>query len=227
MIYCVEDDESIRELILYALKSSGFEAEGFSCASELEQGLRTLLPELFILDIMLPDKDGVAILKDIRGNSRTKNIPVIMATAKGSEFDKVMGLDNGADDYIVKPVGMMELIARVKAILRRVKTTDLEILSIGNIVLELQKRVVKIDNKEVNLTFKEFEVLHMLMREPERVFNRDSILNAVWGYNFDGETRTVDVHIRSLRAKLEGATAQIQTFRGIGYSISNGAHNEK
>ncbi len=221
MIFCVEDSDSIRELIVYTLNSTGFKAKGFGNAEDMFSDLEENIPSLIILDIMLPGKDGLEVLKDLRENKITQNIPIMMATAKGSEYDKVLGLDKGADDYIVKPFGMMELVARIKALLRRVASTDIkeELITVGDISVNLSRHSVMVNNKNIALTLKEFEVLVMLMGAPERVFTRDNILSTVWGYEFDGETRTVDVHMHSLRHKLGEAGSQIQTIRGVGYSI--------
>ncbi len=223
MIYCVEDDDSIRELILYTLQSTGFEAKGFSNAEDMYEVVYSQTPDLIILDIMLPGSDGIEILKTLRADARTCKVFIMLATAKGNEFDKVIGLDTGADDYLVKPFGMMELLARVKALLRR-KTDDEpekkhESLRVGNILIDSAKRTVMANTQNITLTYKEFEILWILMQKPERVFTRDNLLNTVWGYNFNGETRTVDVHMRSLRQKLGSAGSQIQTIRGVGYSI--------
>ncbi len=223
MIFCVEDDDDIRELMLYTLQSTGFEVKGFSNAEDMFTRIYSDMPKLIVLDIMLPGMDGIDILKKIREDSRTKSIPVMLATAKGTEFDKVYGLDIGADDYLVKPFGMMEMVARVKALLRRSSVpdcdTDKGVLHLGNITLDPIKRTVMSDGVSVTLTYKEFEMLRILMQEPERVFTRDNLLNTVWGYEFDGETRTVDVHMRSLRHKLGEGGSQIQTIRGVGYTI--------
>ncbi len=225
MIYCVEDDDSIRELIIYTLQSTGFEVKGFSNAEDMYQVVYSEIPDLVILDIMLPGKDGIEILQSLRSDTRTDKVLVMLATAKGTEFDKVFGLDTGADDYLVKPFGMMELLARVKALLRRKSNLESEnkqeTLKVGNILLDSKKRTVTAYSRIVNLTYKEFEILWILMKEPERVFTRDNLLNTVWGYDFNGETRTVDVHMRSLRQKLGDAGSQIQTIRGVGYSICN------
>ncbi len=223
MIYCVEDDDSIRELILYTLQSTGFEAKGFCCAEDMFAVVNKEKPSLIILDIMLPGKDGIEILKALRADKATADILIMLATAKGTEFDKVYGLDTGADDYLVKPFGMMELLARVKALLRR-KTAPVsdakdESATLGIIKVDPIKRAVTVEGVSVALTYKEFEILWILMQEPERVFTRDNLLNTVWGYEFDGETRTVDVHMRSLRHKLGAGGLQIQTIRGVGYSI--------
>lgn len=219
LLYCVEDDASIRELVLYTLRGAGYEAEGFACAQDFYAALETRLPQLVLLDIMLPGEDGLSILTKLRGQSATRTLPVMMTTAKGAEYDKVIGLDNGADDYLAKPFGMMELIARVKALLRRTGTPD-TLLRAGEISLDPARHIVMVDDAEVTLTRKEYDLLHLLMQSPGRVFTRDTVLSEVWGYAFDGETRTVDVHLRTLRQKLgETAGARLETVRGVGYRM--------
>ena len=221
MVYCVEDDESIRQLVLYALKNNGFETKGFENGDDLYAELQHTIPNLILLDIMLPGDDGYKILDNIRKNHNTKDIPVIILTAKTNEYDKVKGLDMGADDYISKPFGVMELISRVNAVLRRSLKTDNKdnILSIGNLTVDESKRTVTVDNKEVNLTFKEFELLLYLLRNKNMVLSRDKIMNEVWETDFEGESRTVDVHVRTLRLKLGDAGKIIQTIRNVGYKI--------
>ena len=220
MIYCVEDDPDIRELVVYTLQSTGYGAVGFGDGAALFAALADALPELIILDIMLPGEDGMAILKRLKASSQTREIPGIMATARSSEFDKVYGLDSGADDYVAKPFGMMELLARVKAVLRRTQPQKaVQTLSQGAILLDADKHVVRVQGTEVYLTYKEFELLRILMAHPGQVFSRDRLLAEIWGYDFDGETRTVDVHIRSLRHKLGAAGEEIETVRGIGYRM--------
>lgn len=221
LIYCVEDDESIRELVIYALKNNEFEAKGFENADELYNELTLKLPDLIILDIMLPGDDGYTILNNIRKNHITRNIPVIMLTAKTTEYDKVKGLDMGADDYISKPFGIMELISRINAVLRRsIKLEDKQdLLSVDNLSLDESKRIVTVDGKEVSLTFKEFELLYYLLKNINIVLSRDKIMNEVWGTDFEGESRTVDVHIRTLRLKLGDSGKIIQTIRNVGYKI--------
>jgi two-component system alkaline phosphatase synthesis response regulator PhoP len=227
MVYLVEDDKNIRELVVYTLNSSGIESRGFKRASEFWEGLKEALPDLILLDIMLPDEDGISILKKLRNMNETKKLPIIMVTAKGSEYDKVIGLDAGADDYIPKPFGMMELVARVKANLRRMepdeKETEEYVLS--NLKVNQIKHKVYVDEEEIILTFKEFELLCYLLDNKDVVLTRDKILTKIWGYNFDGETRTVDVHIRMLRQKLKSAGELIETIRGIGYKISKSNRN--
>ena len=219
MIFCVEDDPNIRELEVYTLKSTGFPALGLESGDELFKALETVLPQLIILDIMLPGEDGMAILKRLRRDKRTADIPVIMATAKGSEFDKVHGLDSGADDYIAKPFGMMEMVSRVKAVLRRyVKEDKTSELTNGLITMDIARHMVFVNGEEVVLTYKEFEVLHKLMERPGQVFTREQLLTDIWGYDFDGETRTVDVHVRTLRQKLWQSCMQfLQEAMGIGF----------
>ncbi len=225
MIYLVEDDENIRELVTYTLNNSNLETEGFGLPSQfwaaLEQGGK---PSLIMLDIMLPEEDGLSILKKLRASPATKKIPIMMVTAKGSEYDKVIGLDNGADDYIAKPFGMMELIARVKALLRRTGKEETETeYTIGCLYVSPAKHIVQVDGKDVTLTYKEFELLSMLLKSGDVVLTRDRLLNEIWGYSFDGENRTVDVHIRTLRQKLGPAGDLIETVRGVGYKLGGKA----
>lgn len=223
MIYLVEDDNSIRELVIYTLKQTGFEARGFSCARDFWAVINAGdLPELVLLDIMLPDEDGLTILKKLRALPATKRLPIVMLTAKSSEYDKVMGLDGGADDYLPKPFGMMELVARIKALLRRsgIETeTEAEVCEIGMIRLDTERHQVYVSDMAVILTHKEFELLHYLMKNEGIVLQRGKILSKIWGYDFDGETRTVDVHIRMLRQKLGETGSYIETVRGVGYKI--------
>lgn len=221
MIYCVEDDSSIRDLVVYTLKNTGFEAEGFKEGTELFLALSNHVPELILLDIMLPGMDGVEILKRLKNNNATKDVPVIMLTAKSSEYDKVIGLDNGADDYVTKPFGMMELISRIKAVLRRIKPkTNSPELICKDVILNIEKHLVTVEEKPVQLTFKEFEVLRLLMENKGAVLSRDVLLERIWGYDFDGETRTVDVHVRTLRQKLGEGGRIIETIRGVGYLVT-------
>lgn len=220
MIYCVEDEASIRELVVYTLHATGYEAQGFADGKAFWAALEQELPELILLDIMLPGEDGLQILKRIRTNSRTADLPVIMVTAKGTEFDKVIGLDSGADDYIAKPFGMMELVSRVKALLRRTqKTSAAATLACGNLVLNHDMHRVMADGQEVVLTYKEFELLEYLLENRGIVLTRDKILDRVWGIAAEVETRTLDVHIRSLRHKLGASGDLIETVRGVGYRI--------
>lgn len=226
MIFCVEDDPNIRELEVYTLQSIGFKALGIGSGEELFQALELANPTLILLDIMLPGEDGISLLKRIRSDRRTAKIPVIMATAKGAEFDKVRGLDAGADDYMAKPFGMMEMVSRVKAVLRRYQEDDKpEKLVAEGLVMELANHRVSVMGQEVALTFKEFELLHKLLERPGQVFTREQLLTDIWGYDFVGETRTVDVHIRTLRTKLGTAGNLVETVRGVGYRI--GANYEK
>ena len=223
LIYIVEDDRNISEIESYALKNAGYETKEFYCAKDFYEGLKEQIPDLFLLDIMLPGDDGITLLKNLRNDKRTAQVPVIMATAKGSEFDKVHGLDNGADDYIAKPFGMMEMVSRVKAVLRRYKQDDKQgRLVAGELVMEIGKHRVTVSGQEVVLTFKEFELLHKLLERPGQVFTREQLLTDIWGYDFAGETRTVDVHVRTLRAKLGQAGVLVETVRGVGYRIGAG-----
>ena len=210
MIFCVEDDPNIRELEVYTLQSVGFKALGVGSGDELFKALECGKPTLILLDIMLPGEDGLSLLKRLRSD-------------KGSEFDKVHGLDNGADDYIAKPFGMMEMVSRVKAVLRRYKQEDKQSrLTAGELVMEIDKHRVMAGGQEVVLTFKEFELLHKLLERPGQVFTREQLLTDIWGYDFAGETRTVDVHVRTLRLKLGEAGALVETVRGVGYRIGAG-----
>ena len=223
-IYYVEDDTSIRELVLYALKTAEFQVMGFENAASFYKRMKEQQPDLILLDIMLPDEDGVSILKKLKSRPDTENIPVIMMTAKSSEYDKVLGLDSGADDYITKPFGVMELISRVKAVIRRSdrsKGSAGEVLKIGELILDEQKHEVYARGQEVSLTFKEFELLSYLMKNRGLVLSRDKILNTIWNYEYEGESRTVDVHIGSLRQKLGTCGDFIKTIRGIGYKIED------
>ena len=221
MIYLVEDDESIRELILYALHSSGFEGRGFSSAEELWPAIKAGTPNLVLLDIMLPGEDGLKILSKIRQNPQMRQTPVIMLTAKAAEYDKVKGLDLGADDYITKPFGVMELISRIRAVLRRsnVQAPSEEALAYQTIRLDPQRRTVTASDVPVTLTFKEFELLSYLLKNEGIVLTREKIMEKVWGFDYEGESRTVDMHIKSLRHKLGSSGELIQTVRGVGYKI--------
>lgn len=224
MIYCVEDDRSIRELVIYALESIGYEAIGFDKAEPFYKELENKLPDLVLLDIMLPGEDGIKILKKLKASSKLRHIPVIMLTAKSAEYDKVLGLDSGADDYITKPFGIMEFLSRVKAVLRRSgNVSNSSEISVGQLTMYIDKHVVIADGKEVALTFKEFELLKYLMENAGIVLTRDKLLEEVWGYEYEGETRTLDVHIRTLRQKLGEAGAIIETVRGVGYKIGGKA----
>ena len=224
MIYFIEDDNNIRELVVYTLNNSGMEAVGFGLPSEFWKAMEKQIPSLIMLDIMLPEEDGLSILKKLRGMSDTKKTPIMMITAKDSEYDKVVGLDLGADDYVPKPFGMMELIARVKALLRRTETNREKEYTIGNLYVCPSKHIVRVDGNDVVLTLKEFEMLCMLLKSGDIVLTRDTLLNEIWGYSFDGENRTVDVHIRTLRQKLGTAGDYIKTIRGMGYKIGGANH---
>lgn len=219
MIYCVEDDESIRELMLYTLDTAGLASCGFSDGEELDAAISAELPDLIMLDIMLPGESGISILTSLKKNYRTKDIPVIMATAKGTEYDKVKGLDLGADDYLVKPFGMMEMVSRVKAVLRRCDPHRESHISIGAITMDTSSHEVRVEDKTVDLTLKEYDLLRLLMENAGAVFTREELLNLVWGLDYLGETRTVDVHIGTLRAKLGEAAEYISTVRGVGYKM--------
>lgn len=219
MIYCVEDDNAIRDLMLYTLGASGFQAKGFPDSIGFWQAMTEEKPELILLDIMLPGEDGITVLKRLRAASATANIPVIMATAKGNEFDKVIGLDTGADDYLVKPFGMMEMIARIKAVMRRTAPKTDQVLTCGDIVLDETRHIVTVDGKQVVLTLKEYELLKLLMENAGQVFTRDILLSRIWGQDYLGETRTVDVHIGTLRTKLAKGGEKIETVRGVGYKM--------
>ena len=221
MIYLVEDDDNIRELVVYTLNSTGFESCGFSTPSEFYRAVEKNVPSLILLDIMLPEEDGLSILTKLKASPKTEDVPVIMLTAKDTELDKVKGLELGADDYIVKPFGMMELVARVKARLRssKSKAAAMSEYRIKGLYVCPEKHIIEVDGKAVQLTLKEFEVLCLLLQNRNVVLTRDRILNTIWGYSFDGENRTVDVHIRTLRQKLGTAGDIVETIRGIGYKI--------
>lgn len=219
-IFIVEDDLNIRELVIYALKNSGFDAQGFPDAVPFYKELEKALPDLIILDIMLEGEDGFAILQTLKSRAETKPIPVIMLTAKTGEMDKVKGLDLGADDYITKPFGVLEMISRVKACLRRVdEETETVMLAVGEIQMDPKKRLVEVSGKPIQLTYKEFELLAYFLANPGIVLSRDQLMNKVWSYDYSGETRTVDVHIRTLRQKLGRARSQIVTVRNVGYKL--------
>lgn len=222
MIYLVEDDDSIRELVLYTLHTTGFEAEGFRNAADFWQTLEKEMPQLVLLDIMLPDEDGLHILKRLRAGAETADLPVMMLTAKSSEYDRVVGLDSGADDYMPKPFGMMELVSRVRALLRRAAKPAAEdkLFTAGSLAVDVKRRAVTVDGEPVILTYKEFELLCYLLENRGVVLSRDQILTKIWDYNYSGETRTVDVHIRTLRQKLGDAGALIETVRGVGYRLA-------
>lgn len=220
-IFCVEDDTNIRELIEYTLKQAGFEAQGFECAADFFAALEAAEPDLVLLDIMLPDKDGIEILKELRTDKKTENLPVIFLTAKSDRLDAVKGLDSGADDYIKKPFDILELVSRINAVLRRVPDRKKGgVLSYKTIDIDTDRRCVFVDKGEVSLTYKEFELLYYLVLNKGMVLSRDKIMNEVWGTYFEGESRTVDVHIRSLRQKLGVAGEYIETVRNVGYKIN-------
>ena len=219
MIYIVEDDSSIRELEQYALQSNGYETTGYEDAASFWAALRSGRPDLVILDVMLPDEDGLSILKSLRTRADTQKIPVILVTAKSTEIDKVKGLDGGADDYIAKPFGVMEMIARVKALLRRSGGAEESLMTCGNVTLDSEKRMVYVDGKPVELTYKEFEILSLLLQEQGRVLTRDTLMDRVWGLEAERENRTLDVHIRTLRQKLGPYGERIQTVRNVGYRM--------
>ena len=216
----MEDDTNIRNFVVYALNSSGLETEGFELPSKFWAAVEKKKPSMAILDIMLPEEDGLSVLRKLRESSETKDLPIIMLTAKSTEYDKVIGLDGGADDYVTKPFGTMELMARVKALLRRAEpVSDGKEYSIGPLLLNPDKHIIRVDGQDVALTLKEFQLLCYLIRNKGNVMTRDRILQEIWGYEFDGENRTVDVHIRTLRSKLGKAGDLIETVRGIGYRI--------
>lgn len=224
MIYLLEDDDSIRKLVIYGLESQGYEAEGFEAPSAFWKAMNNRMPELILLDIMLPEEDGLSILQKLRSASATKKLPVIMLTAKNTEYDRVIGLDNGADDFISKPFGMMELVARVRAVLRRTEpsTTSTE-YQIGPLYVSPERHIVKVNGKDVTLTYKEFEILCLMLENEGVVLTRSVLMDRIWGCEFERENRTLDVHIRTLRAKLGEAGSCIETVRGVGYKIEGNA----
>lgn len=220
MIFCVEDDSAIRELMTYTLQASGFETKGFVDGDKLWDALSTEIPQLIMLDIMLPGEDGIEILKKLRSNTITANIPVVMATAKGTEYDTILGLDMGADDYLAKPFGMMEMVSRVKAVLRRSETKpSAKLLKMGALVLNIDEHTVTAEGEQVQLTLKEYEILKKFLENPGMVFTREQLLQSVWNSDYVGETRTVDVHIGTLRTKLGICGDYIKTIRGVGYRV--------
>ena len=220
MIFCVEDDDSIRELMVYALMSSGFQAAGFADGPSFWRAMEETKPELILLDIMLPGEDGISILRRLRADAQTETLPVIMSTAKDAEYDKVLGLDSGADDYLVKPFGMMEMVSRVKAVLRRsLPREQTPLLRCGDITVDRARHLVTVQGTAVSLTLKEFELLCLFVENPGLVFTRDQLLRSVWGADYLGESRTVDVHIGTLRTKLGQAGKYIGTVRGVGYRM--------
>ena len=226
MIWCVEDDPSIREIEVYALHSTGLEARGFADGAEFWEALEKEQPELVILDVMLPGEDGVAILKRLRADERYRDIPVIMATARSTEFDKVQSLDLGADDYITKPFGMMEMVSRVKAVLRRSQPKQTAaLLKLDGLTLDESQHTVTIDGQRITLTYKEYELLRLFLSHPGMAFSREQLLQTVWNTDYAVETRTVDMHIRTLRQKLGAYGRYIETIRGVGYRLE-GKHDQ-
>lgn len=222
MIWCVDDDNTIREIEVYTLEQTGFKARGFADGNSLLSALKTEIPELIVLDVMMPGMDGFEVLKIIRSKNEYKNIPVIMATAKSSEMDRISGLNSGADDYLVKPFGVMEMVARVNAVLRRAtKSAPVGDITLGNITLKEKERSVYADNVKVSLTHKEYEILYLLIKNPNVVFSRDTLMNEIWGTDYVGETRTVDMHIKTLRKKLGECGKQIKTVIGVGYRLES------
>lgn len=223
MIYIVEDDQSIRNMEIYTLVKSGFEAVGFGDGKEFFRAMSEQKPEIILLDIMLPYMDGVEILKKIRADADTRRIPVIMVTAKGQEYDKVLSLDLGADDYLVKPFGMMEMVSRIKAVLRRVSPTEVQhILKVGSLEVNTDERTAFVEKERIQLTYKEYELLLLFLKNPGRAFTRDQIFSSVWGDEYVGESRTVDVHIQTLRNKLGSCAEMIETVRNVGYRLEAG-----
>lgn len=220
MIWCVEDDAAIRDIELYALQSTGFEARGFEDGSAFWEALQSEKPDLVVLDVMLPGLDGVELLRKIRADSRLGDLPVIMATAKGAEYDKIQSLDLGADDYVVKPFGVMELISRIKAVLRRYKAPEVQkLLKFGGLTLNLDEHTVSVDGQRVQLTYKEYELLRLFLSRPGMAFTREQLFAEVWGEDYVGETRTLDMHIRTLRQKLGDYGKYIETVRNVGYRL--------
>ena len=220
MIWCVDDDSTIRDIEIYTLIQTGFQAKGFADGTSVLDALKTETPDLIVLDIMLPGKDGVEVLREIRANPSTRKIPVIMATAKGTEMDRIQGLDTGADDYLVKPFGVMEMVSRIKAVLRRCGAADSgEQIALFEITLNDREHFVTVDGEKVALTLKEFEMLKLFMKNPGTVFSRDRLLSEIWGSDYLGESRTVDMHIKTLRKKLGNAGTHIETVIGVGYRM--------
>ena len=219
LIYIVEDDENIREIETIALKNSNYMVSAFEKAKDFYKKLDDIIPDLVLLDVMLPDESGYDIVKKLRKNSATKRLPIIMVTAKTAEMDMIKGLDDGADDYIRKPFSIMELITRVKALLRRTESEEIKFLQLGNITLDHERHIVQVDGNVVELTFKEYELLRLLMTNPSVVLSREVIMRVVWGTEFEGESRTVDMHIKTLRQKLGDTGSRIRTVRNVGYVI--------
>lgn len=220
MIYCLEDDEGIRDIEVYTLRSTGYAAEGFADGKSFFDAVKDHPPQLVILDIMLPNDDGLDILRRLKNSAATREIPVIMATARGSEYDKIKGLDLGADDYLAKPFGMMEMVSRVRAVLRRaVPSAETHMLTAGGLSMNLDEHRVSVNGESIPLTLKEYEMLRIMLEHPGIVFTRDQLLSEIWGLDYDGETRTVDVHMRTLRQKLGDGGNLIETVRGVGYRL--------
>ena len=217
MIWCVEDDASIRDIEVYALNSTGFEARGFADGAAFWAALEKERPELVVLDVMLPEIDGIQLLRRMKADAALRDIPVIMATAKGAEYDKILGLDLGADDYLTKPFGVMELVSRVKAVLRRCRPRQAEVLRCGGLTVDEQEHSVTADGARVELTYKEFQLLRLFLAHPGTAFTRDQLMEQVWGMDFCGESRTIDMHIRTLRQKLGAYGEHIETVRSVGY----------
>ncbi len=222
MIWCVEDDPSIRDIEVYALQSTGLDAKGFESGDAFWEAVQTEIPELVLLDVMLPGIDGVELLSRMKKDAKLREVPVIMATAKGTEFDKIQSLDLGADDYLVKPFGMMEMVSRVKAVLRRCKPKqETHILQMGGVTMNLNEHTVAVDGSRVMLTYKEFELLRLFLSHPGMAFTREQLLSDVWESDYMGETRTVDMHIRTLRQKLGDCGHLIETVRNVGYRLES------
>ena len=228
MIWSVDDDNTIRDIEVYTLEQTGFKARGFADGISMLEALKTEIPKLIILDIMMPEMDGLEVLKKLRSESAYKDIPVIMATAKGTEMDKISGLNSGADDYLVKPFGVMEMVARVKAVLRRTaKEESAGDITVGNITLKKTEHKVIANGERVELTHKEFEMLRLFMHNPNMVFSRDKLMSEIWGVDYIGETRTIDMHIKTLRQKLGDCGAQIKTVIGVGYKMEGEADGSR
>lgn len=226
LIAVVEDDASIRKLILYALKNNGYETCGFECGADFFEAISSRVPDLVLLDIMLPDMDGVEILRRLRKGGATEQIPVMMITAMGTEFDKVNALDSGADDYMTKPFGVMEMLSRVRALLRRTSSVKADahedaVLSEGGVEMDTRRHLVRVDGQEVTLAYKEFELLHYFLQNKGIVLSREQLMQTVWGFDYEGESRTVDMHIKTLRQKLGRGGELIQTVRGVGYKLES------
>lgn len=220
MIWCVEDDASIRDIEVYALQSTGYEAQGFEDGASFLQALKTQKPELIVLDVMLPGEDGIELLRHLKDNPEYCEIPVVMATAKGAEYDKIQGLDLGADYYLTKPFGVMEFVSCIKAVLRRCKPKQVEhLLKTGGLIVNIDEHTVTADGERIVLTYKEFEMLKLFLSHPGIAFSRDQLFNEVWGMDYCGDTRTVDMHIRTLRQKLKSYGEMIETVRNVGYRL--------